>query len=131
MIINYFYYAIYIFYTKIIKIQKHDTPLFYCVAIISMLESLFFTSIYDLYLLFENQGKYFVTSKWIGINIVGLLFGLNWFYFRKKHKIIIANISKNHKRNRTIGNLISFFIVILIITLFIITGELIRTNNGF
>ncbi len=131
MIINYFYYAIYCFYTKIIKVQKYDDPFFYCIAAISMLESLFLTSIYDLYLLFENEGMYFVTSKWIGISVVILLFGLNWLIFKKKHSTIINKISKKSMRIRRFGNFISLIIITLIITLFIITGELIRTNNGF
>jgi hypothetical protein len=122
---NYLYYSIFTFYTKIIKIQNWgDSPHFYCSGLISVLESMLFFSILDFYLIHNYSFESLKYSKWIPIISTILLFAINHYYFKYRKEELINNISKKTIKKRRLINMISLIIVLSIISLFLYSGGL-------
>jgi membrane protein insertase Oxa1/YidC/SpoIIIJ len=125
---NYLYYTLYVFYTKIIKIQKYDTPHFNICLVIGTLESFFFLSFYNLYLL--NTVKENINYPYyLGIVLGVSMFAYNWYYYKTRGKKITKFLGNKPKKTKTKIILIVTPLIILIISFWFYTGHLIRLHN--
>jgi hypothetical protein len=129
---KYLYYSVYIFYTKVVKIESWgESPVFYCSGLISVFESMLIFSILDFYLVKSNTITEINYSKWIPISFTIVLFLINYFYFRKRNDKLIKEINDKSRKSIFFMKLVSSIIIIFIIVLFFYTGDLARVYNGY
>ncbi len=127
---RYLYYSLNHFYKEVLKIENWgDNPFFYCIVVISVLESMALSSILDFYLALSTSGNFLDYSKWIPIFSIVLLFGINYYYFSKLGNKILTEINCESKKKRFYIRLVSFLVIVFVLSLFFYTGNLIRTNN--
>lgn len=93
---NYLYYTLYIFYTKIIKIQKYDTPHFNISLVLGTLQGIWvFISINIIKLLIlKNKLNY---PSWLIFGLIFLFSILNWYHYKSINKQLIKTMSSKPK----------------------------------
>lgn len=125
---DYIYYSIYHFYLKLFNKQKfYDNPFFYCIAVISTIESLILNSFISLF--FYKIEWHNNNYKTLSISILVVLFGLNWFYFSKREINLIKRIDKKKSTKKTTAKYISLAIIILTLIFFFYTSSIAREYN--
>lgn len=123
---NYIYRVLYDFYLNWLEKQEWTgEPLFYCVAVISMIESMISNSLISFVLYKENW--YSDNKKWISLSLLVLLFILNWNYFKKREAQIIR--STNNNRIKKMTTYLIFGLILLSIILFYYSGLQMREYN--
>lgn len=129
---KYLYYTIYLFYKRIIKIEKWGiAPIVYCSSIISILQTFILFSLVDFYLLYVQKSNY-IDYPVILIPIVGVVFyQINWRFFEKREDLYLKEISSKPKIFRNLTVSLSLIFIFFILKLYFYTGDLVRLNNGF
>ena len=92
---KYLYYTLYIFYTKVIKIQNYDTPHFNISLVLGTLQGLWV-------FILLNTLKLILTSKlneasWLIFVLIFLFSILNWYYYKSISKRLIKRINSKTK----------------------------------
>lgn len=120
---EYFFYRVYDLYTRH---GEKDVPVFYGIAVLSVIQGLSIIILVNLFFIF--QGHYEPTQHkwtlWIGV----ISFIINYFYFmkNKRYFIIINHYSQENKSQRKKRGIIVLTYAILVFILLIYTGSIIR-----
>jgi hypothetical protein len=120
---KYLYYTLYIFYTKVIKIQNYDTPHFNISLVLGTLQGLWV-------FILLNTLKLILTSKlneasWLIFVLIFLFSILNWYYYKSISKRLIKRINSKTKIKKKsiiinsaviiiVGIILAFYSIILL-----------------
>jgi len=120
---NYLYYSLYQFYTRIIKVQKDFAPVINIAGVIALTQMAAIFAILNtaIYLLYGRE----IVVPYHGLlpGIVGLvLYFYNERYFRKKESEILAKIGGKSKPTKWIIVICSFVVVAFILWLWMEDG---------
>jgi len=130
---KYFFYVIYMFYKKVIKIEQWgDTPFFYTNMVLALFQTFILDIIKDFYLLYSMKGEMILTVKYYSLIffITGmLLYFANRAYFLNKEKKILKEMNNKSFLEKVIINILIVVVLIFIFYHFIHTSILIRENN--
>ncbi|MBA6155996.1 hypothetical protein H3Z83_05620 [Tenacibaculum sp. S7007] len=125
---DYIYYTIYNFYLKLFKKQGYyDNPFFYCVGVISTIESMIVNSLLSLFLYKKTwySNQYLIIS----ISVLVFLFALNWSFFDKRENKVLKNIEKKEGKEKKKWRYITGIIMLIAVILFFGTSYIAREYN--
>ncbi len=131
VLIDYLYYTLHLFYTKIIKVQQYDSPHWYCAAFIGLLESFYIDGLIKLYIYNTyslEEGEEYPVHPIIMFSIWVILFAMMWYYYKDKRENIISILDKRSKKQKTFIILLSVVLIVFSFFVFFYTGSLIRNK---
>ncbi len=128
ILIDYLYYTLYLFYTKIIKLQNFgDDSHFNCSAVLAFLGMISVWTFSNVIMFFGGRDEYdFLSNKYIYIFFSLSLLGFNYYYLRGRREQLLPIYSKKSKRVKWRIVIISVVIMISLVFLWLYTGYLIR-----
>lgn len=126
ILIDYLYYTLHLFYTRIIKIQKYDTPHWNCSAVIGLLSSFYVFGIIKLYIYntYSLEEEQPTVRPIIMFSIWVILFAMTWYYYKEKREDIISILDKRNKKQKIFIVLLSVVLIVFSIFVFFYTGTL-------
>lgn len=90
---KYLYYSLYMFYTRIVYVQKYYPPIVNIAAVLALLQSFLIFAFVNTYL-YLSTGKEVITySTLLPFGVALILYWLNEKYYKKKETKILAEIS--------------------------------------
>lgn len=112
---NYMYYSLYKFYTKIIRVQKYYPPIVNIAGIIGLLQSiLIFVPINILWYCTSNS-KGLPYSYVLPFGTAMVLYYFNERYFEKRESQILKSISNKPNSIKLLSHVVTLFVTILLV----------------
>ena len=118
---DYIYYSLYLFYTRVIFVQRYYPPVINIAAVIAFLETSFFFAFVNSYL-FLVKGERGTYSHFIPFFVSLVLYWYNEKHFSKHEKEIIGRIGSKGKLTKLLIVLISWFLMGFVVWLWMFDG---------
>lgn len=128
ILIDYLYYTLYLFYTRIIKLQKFgDDSHLNCSAVLAFLGMISVWIVSNIIMFFGGREEYdFLSNKYIYIVFSLSLIAFNYYYLRERRERLLPIYSKKSRSAKWQIVIISTIIMISLVFLWLYTGYLIR-----
>lgn len=111
---KFMYFSLYMFYTKIISVQKHYPPRISVVGILAALQVFLITAIIDTYFFLKTNEILVRYPAYIPLILWFILYKLNEDYFQDKEELIIKELSSKSIKYKLNIYVFSFLSILII-----------------
>lgn len=122
MKVNYIYYSLYQFYTKIIKVQRHFPPIVNIAAVLAFIQMAIIFTIVNLIIYYYLGEKKLNYHPLVPFGVAALLYWLNERHFGKQEQSILKQIDSHTFKIKLMYYILTIVLISFVIWSYLFDG---------